>query len=70
MGMSAEDYRRDALRRALIRTIEYQCKEWDLTQRDVIATLRDVTEFVGELFMRGNRDANRKPNKDDERKDE
>ena len=67
MGMSAEEYRRDALRRSLIQSIQYQCKEWDLTQRDVIATLRDVTEYVGELFIQGQRDANRKfPKKDDE----
>lgn len=68
--MSAEEYRRDALRRALIKTIEYQCKEWDLTQRNVIAVMRDVTEYIGELFLRGNRDANRKPKKDDEQNEE
>ena len=70
MSMSDEEYRRDALERALINTISYQCKEWDLTQRDVIACLKDVTGRVAELFLRGNRDANRKfPKRDDDAKD-
>lgn len=70
MGMSAEEYRRDALERALIATIRYQCMEWDLTQRDVLASLTDVKERVAELFIKGQRDANRKPKRDDEPKDE